>query len=168
MTKIFEDKLRRIIRKVLREAEEEPNNKQPNQGQKPTDNQHIPQQKEKPKKEENSGLKYDMKYVNGGFNNGVAIEPANGGKLALSISIYGGGEPKKVKLPASPEIAKIIQGYEIAVKNNDKLGLTMEPKLDQYLQGLEQEISLGVIKAMQEFDQKVKQIILNTIKNVSS
>lgn len=164
MTKIFEDKLRRIVRKVLREAGEEPNNKQPNQGQNPTNNRHIPQQKEKPKKEENSGLKYEMKYVNGGFNNGVTIEPTNGGKLALSISIFGGGDPKKVNIPASSEMSKIIQGYEVAVKNNDQLGLTMEPKMEQYISGLEQEISVQVIQAMQEFDQKVKQIIINTIK----
>lgn len=163
MNQLTEDKLRKLVRKYLREAEDD----KPKQGQEPTPPQKKEPPVDKPKsptKEKEPGLKYEMKYVNGGFNSGVKIEPTNGGKIALSISIYGGGEPKKVKLPASPEISKIIQGYEIAVKNNDKLGLTMEPKLDQYLQGLEQEISLGVIKAMQEFDQKVKQIILNTIR----
>ena len=179
--KIFENTIRRIVRKYLREADEQeeedpnappdeesapPEQEKPAPEKKPTQDTPPaqPAQKPRPKKPENSGLKYEMKYVNGGFNNGVKIAPTNGGKIALSISIYGGGEPKNVNLPASPAMSKIIKGYEVAVKNNDQLGLTMEPKLDQYITGMQEEISVQVIHAMQEFDEKVKHIIINAIK----
>ena len=147
---------------ILREVEDE--QQPPNQNQPPQEPQ--PEKKSNPKEKKESGLKYDMKYVNGGFNDGVKIEPTNGGKLALSISIFGGGgEPKTVNIPASPAMQKIIKGYEVAFNNQDSMGTSMEPEMDRYMDNLKQEISLKVIRLMQEMDQKVKQIIIQTIKD---
>lgn len=118
---------------------------------------------ESPEKKQ-EGLKYECKYLNGGFNDGVKIEPTDGGKLSLAISIYGGGDPKKVNIPASPEIQKIIRGYEVAFKQNDPSGTKLEPRLDEYIESLTQELSYKVMDAMRELDEKVKQIIIETIK----
>lgn len=158
--KLVEAKLRQMMREV--EDEEEPD---PQQQQKSAPVEQPPTQPDKnPAKKKESGLKYEMKYVNGGFNDGVKIEPTNGGKLALEISIYGGGEPKKVNIPASPSMQKIIKGYEVAFNSKDSMGTTMEPEMDRYMSNLKHEISLKVIRLMQEMDMKVKQIIIQTIK----
>ena len=110
------------------------------------------------------GLSYTMKYASGGFSNGVKIEPADGGKLSMSVSIYGGA-PKKLTITAG-KLASVLKGYEVAVKNNNKVGLGMEPEIDNYINTLTQQISFKVIDAMRELDDKIKQIITETIKGM--
>lgn len=161
------------LRQILRELDDE---KPPQQGkaqqpkQRPDPSQQPPQGQEpdrkKPEPKKDESLKYEGKYFNGGFADGVKIQPVSGGKLALSISIYGGGEPKKVNIPASGKMAKVLQAYEVGFKSNDRLGPSMEPEIDQYLETLNQQISFKVMAAMREFDQKVKQIIQQTIKGM--
>lgn len=129
--------------------------------------QQQPQKKaapSKPVEKKEEGLKYEGKYFNGGFADGVELEPVGDGKIGLTITVYGGGEPKKIKIPASGKMQKILRGYEAAFHNEDDLGTKMEPEIDQYLTNLKQQMSFKIITALREFDQKVKQIIIETIK----
>lgn len=149
----------------MREIEDEDiAQKAPNSSQ-----QKAPKRQQEPEKTaapKDETLKYECKYVNGGFNNGVKLEPTSGGKLLLSISIYGGGESKSIKIPVRGELQKIISGYESAFKSKDSLGTELEPEIDDKLQILKEEISNKIISAMKKFDLEVKQIIINTIKEI--
>jgi len=119
-------------------------------------------EEKQPQKDEN--LKYEAKYFSGGFADGVKIEPTNDGKLSVKISIYGGGDAKRVKIKAAPSMQKILKAYEVGFKNKDPMGTKLEPELDGYLHTLEEKMSYKIIEALQEFDEKVKQIIINTVK----
>lgn len=150
-------KLRHILQEL--EGEEKP----PNQGQKlPDQGQQPPAKPQQPKKDET--LKYEGKYFNGGFADGVKLEPASDGKISVSISIYGGGEPKINKISANPKMQKILKAYEIGFKNQDNLGTRMEGDIDDYLETVTQQMSFKIIAAMRELDEKIKQIIIQTIK----
>ncbi len=137
-------KLRHILQEL--EGEEKP----PDQSQNP------------PKKDDT--LKYEGKYFNGGFADGVKLEPASDGKISVSISIYGGGEPKINKISANPKMQKILKAYEIGFKNQDNLGTRMEGDIDDYLETVTQQMSFKIIAAMRELDEKIKQIIIQTVK----
>jgi hypothetical protein len=134
-------KLARILREI---EEEQPQPQQPS--------------------ESKSGLKYDCVYVNGGFNDGVKIEPTDGGKINLSISIYGGGDPKSMNIPAKGKFGELIKSYGTAVTNNDQMGTELEPEIDKNIQLLQESLSLRVIEALKQFDQQIKQIIIETLK----
>ena len=67
----------------------------------------------------NEGLKYEMSYVNAGFNSGVELKPAKGGKAQLKITMYGGGNNKVMNIGPLPEnITNLIKGYEISEDEN--------------------------------------------------
>lgn len=142
------------IRHILQELEGE--EKPPDQGQQP------PAKPQQSKKDDT--LKYEGKYFNGGFADGVKLEPASDGKISVSISIYGGGEPKINKISANPKMQKILKAYEIGFKNQDNLGTRMEGDIDDYLETVTQQMSFKIIAAMRELDEKIKQIIIQTVK----
>lgn len=152
-------KLRHILQEL--DGEDKPPTKSPSaeQGQQPPVK---PQQSNVPKKDDT--LKYEGKYFNGGFADGVKLEPASDGKISVSISIYGGGEPKINKISANPKMQKILKAYEIGFKNQDNLGTRMEGDIDDYLETVTQQMSFKIIAAMRELDEKIKQIIIQTVK----
>ena len=148
-------KIRHILQEL--EGEEKPPVQQPpDQGQQP------PAKPQQSKKDDT--LKYEGKYFNGGFADGVKLEPASDGKISVSISIYGGGEPKINKISANPKMQKILKAYEIGFKNQDNLGTRMEGDIDDYLETVTQQMSFKIIAAMRELDEKIKQIIIQTVK----
>lgn len=107
-------------------------------------------------------FKFEMKYMNGGFNNGVKIKPDKDGKALVEISIYGGGEKKNMSVGPLPEsIRKLIKAYEIqATKGEDSEEITGE--LKEYFKKLSDNLSIEAISILQEADQKM----LNAIKKV--
>ena len=151
------------LRHILQELEGEDNPPNGQSSKSATDDQsQQPQQSTDPKKDET--LKYEGKYFNGGFADGVKLEPASDGKISVSISIYGGGEPKINKISANPKMQKILKAYEVGFKNNDNLGTRMEGDIDEYLETVTQQMSFKIIAAMRELDEKTKQIIIQTVK----
>lgn len=123
--------------------------------------------KEPPKPKKDEGLKYEMTYVNGGFNNGVELKPARGGKIELSIAIYGGGEKKVLGIsPLPPSITKLTQAYEVgADRDADTPEITDE--LKRYFDELNQTLSMKVIDILRETDEKVKKAIKETFSSVN-
>lgn len=132
---------------------------------KPTPPENKP--KSAPKPEKDDSLKYEMTYVNGGFNNGVEIKPGRGGKIELSIAIYGGGEKKTLGIsPLPPSITKLTQAYEIgADRDTDVPEITDE--LKRYFDELNQALSMKVIDILREADEKVKKAIKETFSSVN-
>jgi len=124
------------------------------------------QQKPKIKVPQDEMFKFEMQYMNGGFNNGVLVKPDKNGKALLEISIYGGGEKKNMSVGPLPQsIQKLIQAYEIsAQKNQDNQEITGE--LKKYFKKLSDTLSIEVISILQEADKKVLEAIKRTFKQV--
>lgn len=123
--------------------------------------------KELPKPKKDEGLKYEMTYVNGGFNNGVEIKPGHDGKIELSISIYGGGEQKKLGIsPLPPAVTKLTKAYEIGA-NQDIDSPEITDELKRYFDEINQTLSMKVIAILREADEKVKAAIQSTFKQVN-
>jgi len=136
--------------------------KQPPPEQKPA----APPKKKAPAQKKDDRLKFEMKYVNGGFNNGVQVKPDKDGKALIEIAIYGGGEKKTLSVgPLPKEIAKLIQAYEIgANQNTDAPEITGE--LQKFFTQIQQQLSMKVINILKEADEKVALAIKETFKNI--
>lgn len=124
-----------------------------------------PKSPPKPKKDED--LKYEMIYVNGGFNNGVELKPASDGKVELSIAIYGGGEKKTLGIsPLPPSIAKLMKAYEVGAAS-DANTPEITDELKRYFAEINQSLSMKVIDILKEADEKVKAAIKSTFRETN-
>lgn len=130
------------------------------------DGQSKEKEKKTPAQEKDDSLKYEMQYVNGGFNNGVQIKPDKNGKANVEISIYGGGEKKTLTVgPLPADISKLIKAYEIATtQNSDSPEITGE--LQKYFAEVNERLSRQIISILQETDIKVFQAIKSTFKEL--
>lgn len=126
--------------------------------------QKKPEGKKTPAQKKDEGLKYEMKYVNGGFNNGVQIKPDKDGKANIEISIYGGGTKKTLSVgPLPPQIAKLIKAYEVsATQGQETPEITGE--LQKYFEQLNTILSQKIIQILTEADAKVERAIRETFK----
>lgn len=122
------------------------------------------QKKKTPAQKKDEGLKYEMKYVNGGFNNGVQIKPDKDGKALVEISIYGGGQKKTLSIgPLPAQISKLIKAYEVsATQGQNTPEITGE--LQKYFENLNTTLSQKIIEIMMEMDSKVEAAIRETFK----
>lgn len=122
------------------------------------------QKKKTPAQKKDEGLKYEMKYVNGGFNNGVQIKPDKDGKAMVEISIYGGGQKKTLSIgPLPAQISKLIKAYEVsATQGQNTPEITGE--LQKYFENLNTTLSQKIIEIMMDMDSKVEQAIRETFK----
>lgn len=120
-----------------------------------------PKKVEKP---ENDLLKFEMQYVNGGFNNGVNVKPDKDGKLNVEISIYGGGRRKTLSVnPTSQNVKKLLNAYEIAATDGQSdEHITVE--LQKYCKEIEEDLSMKIINILTEVDEKVKAVIKETMQ----
>ena len=134
----------------------------------PPNQEPEPAKKEKktPAQEKDDSLKYEMQYVNGGFNNGVQVKPDKNGRANVEISIYGGGEKKSLSCGPLPyDITKLIKAYEIsAEQNSDSPEITGE--LQKYFREVSEKLSRQIISILQETDIKVYQAIKSTFKEL--
>lgn len=141
----------------------------PQQGQTPTPPTEPvakkPVEKKTPAQKKDEGLKYEMKYVNGGFNNGVQIKPDKDGKAMVEISIYGGGTKKTLSIgPLPAQIGKLIKAYEVsATQGQETPEITGE--LQKYFENLNTTLSQKIIEIMMDMDSKVEQAIRETFKS---
>jgi hypothetical protein len=152
-----------------------PNKKQPQQQGKPPVEKQPPDQpvkqatphkKPQPKVQKDETLKFQMSYANGGFNNGIEIKPAKDGKLELSITIYGGGENKKLGISGySPQIQKLVQAYEVGASTEQNVE-DITKNLKQYFERVNQVLSLKIIEILQGTDNQIKEAIKQTFKEV--
>lgn len=140
---------------------------------KPTDNKPeskpVPDKKVEPKKktpaqEKDDTLKYEMKYVNGGFNNGVQIKPDKNGKALIEISIYGGGEKKTLSVgPLPGQISKLIKAYEISANQGSETP-EITTELQKWFEQVNTRLSQKVIQILSEADAKVATAIKKSIR----
>jgi hypothetical protein len=126
--------------------------------------QKKPEGKKTPAQKKDEGLKYEMKYVNGGFNNGVQIKPDKDGKALVEISIYGGGTKKTLSIgPLPSQISKLIKAYEVsATQGQNTPEITGE--LQKYFENLNTTLSQKIIEIMMDMDSKVESAIRETFK----
>jgi len=122
------------------------------------------EKKKTPAQKKDEGLKYEMKYVNGGFNNGVQIKPDKDGKAMVEISIYGGGQKKTLSIgPLPAQISKLVKAYEVsATQGQNTPEITGE--LQKYFENLNTTLSQKIIEIMMEMDSKVERAIRETFK----
>lgn len=151
----------------------------PEQGKKPappekgTEKKPMPQEKQvtpkkkTPAQKKDDRFKFEMKYVNGGFNNGVQVKPDKDGKALLEIAIYGGGEKKTLSVgPLPKEITKLIQAYEVgANQNTDVPEITGE--LQKFFAQIQEQLSIKIINILKEADEKVATAIKETFKSAN-
>jgi len=123
-----------------------------------------PVDKKTPAQKKDEGLKYEMTYVNGGFNNGVQIKPDKEGKAQIEISIYGGGQKKTLSIgPLPSEIAKLIKAYEVsATQGQNTPEITGE--LQKYFEEKNTILSQKIIAILTEVDGQVERAIRETFK----
>lgn len=120
--------------------------------------------KKTPAQKKDEGLKYEMTYVNGGFNNGVQIKPDKHGKALVEISIYGGGQKKTLSVgPLPQQIQKLVKAYEVsATRGQNTPEITGE--LQKYFEQKNTQLSQRIIQILTEADAQVAQAIKQTFK----
>lgn len=140
-----------------------PQQKQPPMPEKQPQKEPV-QKKKTPAQKKDEGLKYEMTYINGGFNNGVQIKPDKDGKALVEISIYGGGQKKTLSVgPLPQEIQKLVKAYEVsATRGQNTPEITGE--LQKYFEGKNNQLSQRIIQILTEADEKVAQAIKQTFK----
>lgn len=130
----------------------------------------LPQSKPKktPAQKKDDRFKFEMTYLNGGFNNGVQVKPDKGGKALLEISIYGGGEKKSLSIsPLPSSIAKLVQAYELSTdQESDAPEITQE--LQKYFDEIRNVLSMKIIEIFKDADHQVEQAIKETFKSINS
>jgi len=130
----------------------------------PVQGQKKPAEKKTPAQKKDEGLKYEMKYVNGGFNNGVQIKPDKDGKALVEISIYGGGQKKTLSIgPLPAQISKLIKAYEVSAQQGQNTP-EITGELQKYFESLNTTLSQKIIEIMMEMDSKVEAAIRETFK----
>lgn len=123
--------------------------------------------KSKPKKDE--GLKFELTYANGGFNDGVEIKPGKNATIEMTISLYGGGKPKSLSIKNLPnDIKTLLKGYEIAATNNDTSSPEITQELQQIFERIKEKLSFDIIKYMGELDEKIANSIKAAIKGLNN
>ena len=150
--------------KVKPQQKQEPETPLPDKQPHPNDQTPKKDKKKTPAQKKDDSLKYEMTYVNGGFNNGVQIKPDKDGKANVEISIYGGGEKKTLTIsPLPKEISKLIKAYEISAnQESDTPEITGE--LQRYFFQINRKLSRDVITILQEADQKIANAIKKNFK----
>lgn len=138
----------------------------------PTKEPIQPEPKKEPKKKtpaqkKDDHLKYEMKYMNGGFNNGVEIKPDRDGKAQVKISIYGGGEQKTLSIsPLPTSIAKLVQAYELSANQNENTP-EITGELQKYFEEVNTRLSEKIISIFQKVDEEVASAIKSSFKEVN-
>lgn len=116
-----------------------------------------------PQKDET--LKYELTYANGGFNDGIELKPGKEGQVELKISLYGGGEAKIMKLkPLPPQLDKLIRAYEATATTGDQSSPEITDGLKTKLEEIKTNLSLEVIRILQEADKKIETAIKQVFK----
>lgn len=119
-----------------------------------------PPQPNKPTQKKDETLKYELTYANGGFNDGVEIKPAKQGKVELTISLYGGGEIRKMLVgPPPPELAKLLQAYEAGTTNEKDTTPEITGELQRQFDDMKVRLSMTIIEILQEADSKIETAI---------
>ncbi len=122
-----------------------------------------------PSQQKDDALKYEMKFANGGFNNGVEIKPARDGKVELKVSIYGGGEQNIMRISPVPEsISKMIQAYEIGAEKTGEPDSGITTELQAYFDDIRTNLSVEIIQIMTEVDTKIESAIKRAFSSANS
>lgn len=142
----------------------------PQQGQtRPTDlpAKEPPKPKSPPKAKKDESLKFDLTFVNGGFNDGVTVMPGKNGTLELRITLYGGGESKHLTVGPLPKpLDTLVRGYEVSANGGSDTTPEITNDLKVQFQKIKEKISLDIIKYLQEFDSKVEQSIKEALRTM--
>lgn len=105
---------------------------------------------------------YKFNYLEGGYSDGIVIEP-NGNNLSLKIKIYGGGEVQKVRLPMSSNLKNLFS----SIKNtDDPVNKSVQIEIDNEFKEFKQILNSDLIQIFKEMDMKVKQAIINASHNL--
>jgi len=111
-------------------------------------------------------FKYEMTYVNGGFNNGVQVKPDKDGKANIEISIYGGGQKKTLSVgPLPKQIEKLVTAYELSA-NQDQNTPEITTELQKYFMQVQTLLNAKIIEIFKKADLEVANAIKETITQV--
>lgn len=133
----------------------------------------VTPEKPKPKKKTPSAtkddrFKFEMTYVNGGFNNGVLVRPDKDGKANVEISIYGGGEKKTLSVgPLPPNISKLVKAYELSA-NQDQNTPEITQELQDYFSKVQTLLNAKVIEIFKRADHEVYNAIKETFTQIKN
>lgn len=141
----------------------------PDQDKQPVPNEKPQQTKKKtPSAQKDDRFKFEMTYVNGGFNNGVLVKPDKDGKANVEISIYGGGDKKTLSVgPLPPNIEKLVKAYELSA-NQDQNTPEITQELQNYFAQIQTLLNAKLLEIFKQADQQVASAIKDTFKQINS
>lgn len=113
-------------------------------------------------------IKYDMINVNGGFSDGVTVQPgANAGVLSISVDIYGGGTSANHMYKVPKKIAEYQAAYLAARRVGDPASAELSTELQAYYKNLKKAISIEVVNLISQFDSQMKTVIDSAVTNLN-
>lgn len=113
-------------------------------------------------------IKYDMINVNGGFSDGVTVQPgANAGLLSISVDIYGGGTKASHVYKVPRKIAEYQSAYLAARRTGDPTSAVLSSELQSYYKNLKKAISLEVVALISQFDNQMKTVVDTAVANLN-
>ncbi len=113
-------------------------------------------------------IKYDMVNVNGGFSDGVNVQPgSNASVLSISVDIYGGGTKNSHLYKVPKKIADYQAAYIAAMKLGDPTSTALSAELEAYYKNLKKAISLEVVTLISQFDGQMKVVIDSAVANLN-
>ena len=114
-------------------------------------------------------MKYEMVYINGGFNgDGIILKPEQEARASLEISIYGGGQKKSLTISSLPKnIQKLIKAYEVGASESDSETPEITGELQKYFEEVKQSLSAKIISIFKEADVKTKAAIKAAFNDVN-
>jgi len=113
-------------------------------------------------------IKYDMKNINGGFSDGVEIQPGeHSGIMNISVNIYGGNTKSAHPYQVPPSIKKLQAAYIAATQVGDPVSGNLKVQLEAYYTNLRRAISLEMVKLIQQFDAGASESISTAVQTIN-
>jgi hypothetical protein len=114
-------------------------------------------------------FKYDMKYINGGFSNGVKVEPSMDGATAhVSVDIYGGGQSQKIPIQVPPKIQQLITAVSTAEQRGDPAAVQLRDELNAYYRNIKKLIGFKMVKLFEQMDAQAGQLIAQAVSEINA
>jgi hypothetical protein len=115
---------------------------------------------------EEISLKHEMKYVNGGISNkGIQLDaPVDGKTMFVSVSLYGGGNIKKIPIVLPESIRKLIITKGEVNMDSDPAAGQVDEKMQEFYNNFKEKLAEKIIAILKETDTKIYNAAKQTLK----
>lgn len=107
---------------------------------------------------------FRFKYLEGGFPaDGIELTP-DGESVLLKIKIYGGGEPQRVRLPTSNKLKSLFRTKQST--EGDPVNQSVDIEIENEFKAFKLSLETKLLKVFQDTDLKVRQAIIDSVKEI--